>query len=77
MQQLETELTPDHPLHGFPVTAVLGCEGCEDVIFSVETCPLYWVRVHFTRVEPSEGQHQSTVERVAGPLYRSLADHQH
>jgi hypothetical protein len=74
-RELAAALAPGHPFHGVPLIPILDCPGCGDVIISVETYSMRWVRVHRNR--PPEQPHRPTFEQIAGPLYRSLAGHEH
>ncbi|GAB3828369.1 hypothetical protein ACFPIJ_46110 [Dactylosporangium cerinum] len=64
MAELVAELPPGHPLHGHEFIPTIRCDGCDAVVFSVETGPPWFVLVHLTW--------SRTAERVPWPMFRPL-----
>jgi hypothetical protein len=75
--ELLAEVSPGHPLFGARVIAIARCEGCDEVLFSVEADPARFVRVHLTWRGGPESAPWPRTERVGMPLSRSLAAHDH
>jgi hypothetical protein len=76
-QELLAEVAEGHPLFGNEVIAIARCEGCDEVVFSVETDPVRFVSVRPTwRRSPEQPPWQWTRD-VALPLSRSLTNHGH
>ena len=46
--ELLAEVSRGHPLFGARVIAIARCEGCDEVVFSVEADPARFVSVHLT-----------------------------
>ena len=78
---LEAELTAEvgegHPLFGNRVIAIARCEGCDEVVFSVETDPARFVSVHLTWRGARERPPWPATEYLSTPLSRNLAAHDH
>jgi hypothetical protein len=75
--ELQAEVAEGHPLFGEHVIAIARCEGCDEVIFSVETDPVRLVSVHLTWGGAPERSPWPRAEDVSLPLSRSLAEHEH
>lgn len=75
--ELQAEVAEGHPLFGEHVIAIARCEGCDEVIFSVETDPVRFVSVHLTWGGAPERPPWPWTEDVSLPLSRSLAEHEH
>jgi hypothetical protein len=75
--ELQAEVSQDHPLFGARVIAIARCEGCDEVIFSVETGPARYVSVHLTWRGAAEPPPWPRTEDLGMPLSRSLAGHDH
>ena len=59
------------------LTAIARCEGCDEVVFSVEADPVRFVSVHLTWRRAPEQPPWPRTEDLAMPLSRSLAAHEH
>lgn len=75
--ELLAEVSREHPLFGARVIAIARCEGCDEVVFSVETDPARFVSVHLTWRRAPEPPPWPRTEYLGMPLSRSLAGHDH
>ncbi len=75
--ELLAEVSREHPLFGAQVIAVARCEGCDEVVFSVETDPARFVSVHLTWRRAPEPPPWPRTEDLGMPLSRRLAGHDH
>jgi hypothetical protein len=75
--ELLAEVSKEHPLFGARVIAIARCEGCDEVVFSVETDPARFVSVHLTWRRAPEPPPWPRTEDLEMPLSRSLAGHDH
>jgi hypothetical protein len=75
--ELLAEVSPGHPLFGARVIAIARCEGCDEVVFSVETDPARFVRVHLTWRRGADSPPWPLTEELGMPLSRSMAAHDH
>jgi hypothetical protein len=75
--ELRAEVSAGHPLFGKPVVAIARCGRCDDVLFSVEEDPVWFVRVHLTWRTAPEKPPWPWTERLATPLAAGMAEHVH
>jgi hypothetical protein len=75
--ELRTEVAEGHPLFGERAIAIARCEGCDEVVFSVETDPARFVSVHLTWRGAPERPPWPWTQDLSLPLSRSLTEHQH
>lgn len=75
--ELRTEVAEGHPLFGARVIAIARCEGCDEVVFSVETDPARFVSAHLTWRGAQEQPPWPLTQDLSLPLSRSLTEHEH
>ena len=75
--QLRVEVGKGHPLFGKAVIAIARCSGCDDVMFSVEEDPSWFVRVHLTWRQAPKTPPWPWAERLSLTSADSLTDHSH
>jgi hypothetical protein len=75
--ELYAEVAEGHLLFDSKVIAIARCEGCDEVVFSVETDPVRFVSVHLTWRRSPEQPPWPWTEDVGLPLSRSLTKHGH
>jgi hypothetical protein len=75
--ELLAEVSQGHPLYGNQLIAFARCEGCDEVVFSVEADPARFVSVHLTWRRTPEQPPWPSTEDLGMPLSRSLAAHDH
>jgi hypothetical protein len=75
--ELAAEVSPGHPLFGQQVTALVRCEGCDEVVFAVEPAPVRPVSVHRTWRRAAEPPPWPLTGDLVRPLRRGLAAHRH
>jgi hypothetical protein len=75
--ELLAELSREHPLFGARMIAIAGCEGCDEVVFRVDTDPARFVSVHLTWRRAPELPPWPRTEDLGMPLSHSLAGHDH
>jgi hypothetical protein len=75
--ELAAETAPGHPLHGHHSVAIARCTACDDVVFSVETDPIWFAVVHLTWRQSQQPPPWPRTTVVTLPLADSLAMHSH
>jgi hypothetical protein len=75
--ELRAEVAEGHPLFGMCATAIVRCEGCDEVVFSVETDPVRFVSVHLTWRHAAERAPWPSTKDLSLPLTRRLTEHEH
>jgi hypothetical protein len=74
--ELRAEVSKGHPLFEKQTIAVARCDGCDDVVFSIED-PARFVMVHLTWRQAPEPPPWPRTHEVSLPLADGLALHRH
>lgn len=75
--ELKAEIAEGHELSGLPVTAIARCGACDDVVFCIETSPIWFALVHLTWRQRPEQPPRPMTTRLSLPLSARLKAHRH
>jgi len=75
--EVKAEMADGHELSGLPVTAIARCGACDDVVFCIETSPVWFALVHLTWRQRREQPPWPVTKRLTLPLSASLGAHSH
>jgi hypothetical protein len=75
--EAKAEIADGHELSGLPVTAIARRGACDDVVFSIETIPVWFALVHLTWRQRPEQPPWPMTTRLTLPLSTSLEAHSH
>ena len=75
--ELLAEIAEGHELSSLPVTAIARCQVCDDVVFCVQSDPIWFALVHLTWRQHREQLPWPVVTRLTLPLSVSLQPHRH
>ena len=75
--ELKAEIAEGHEPSRLHVTAIARCGACDDVVFCVETSPIWFALVHLTWRQRREQPPWPVTTRLSLPLSASLQAHRH
>ena len=77
--ELRVEAAEGHPLYGETMVAIARCEGCDDVLFSIEGEHVRWAIVHLTWSGKPERAPwpRATVLKSFADARQDLIEHEH
>jgi hypothetical protein len=75
--EAKAEIADAHELSGLPIAAIARCVACDDVVFCIETSPVWFALVHLTWRQRREQPPWPMTRRLTLPLSASLEAHSH